>query len=115
MHCDVAIFVLFYGPDCHPKIPKKIQQTPFFCLSRPASPFSTNCSFINIMSKILLSTMQVVALEIERLQARRALCLREASEIQSTIKTLQKVNAKKEKKAEKKTVVIDQIHSQKEV
>lgn len=67
------------------------------------------------MSKILLSTMQVVALEIERLQKRRELCLREANEIQSTIKTLQKVNVKKEKKGEKKTVVIDQIPAQKEV
>lgn len=59
--------------------------------------------------------MQVVALEIERLQKRRELCLREANEIQSTIKTLQKVNVKKEKKGEKKTVVIDQIPAQKEV
>jgi prefoldin subunit 5 len=67
------------------------------------------------MSKTLLSTMQVIASEIERLQVRLELCLSEAKELQSAIKTLQKVNAKKEKKAEKKTVVIDQIHSQKEV
>jgi prefoldin subunit 5 len=59
--------------------------------------------------------MQVIASEIERLQVRLELCLSEAKELQSAIKTLQKVNAKKEKKAEKKTVVIDQIHSQKEV
>lgn len=67
------------------------------------------------MSKTLLSTMQVIASEIERLQVRLELCLSEAKELQSAIKTLQKVNVKKEKKAEKKTVSFDQSHSQKEV
>jgi prefoldin subunit 5 len=59
--------------------------------------------------------MQVIASEIERLQVRLELCLSEAKELQSAIKTLQKVNVKKEKKAEKKTVSFDQSHSQKEV
>jgi prefoldin subunit 5 len=67
------------------------------------------------MSKTLLSTMQVIASEIERLQVRLELCLSEAKELQSAINTLQKVNVKKEKKAEKKTVSFDQSHSQKEV
>lgn len=67
------------------------------------------------MSKTLLSTIQVIASEIERLQVRLELCLSEAKELQSAIKTLQKVNVKKEKKAEKKTVSFDQSHSQKEV
>lgn len=67
------------------------------------------------MSKTLLSTMQVISTEIERLQTRLELCLSEAKELQSAIKTLQKVNVKKEKKAEKKTVLFDQSHSQKEV
>lgn len=67
------------------------------------------------MSKILLSSLQVIEGEISRLEARKNQCLSEAKDLQIAIKTLQKITQKKEKKESKNIVVSNEIQTEIEV
>lgn len=61
------------------------------------------------MSKTLLNTLQVIEVEIQKLEARRTSLLCEADELKNAIKTLQKITEikpKNSRKDTKKSVVI---------
>ena len=67
------------------------------------------------MSKVLVATLQVIAGEIDRLEARRQACLREANELKTAIKNLQKISICEPKKGEKMNQKIAQKSKQDEV